>query len=89
MAALNVIDEPAACPKCGMSYEAGFEIEEGKKIRAHLRIGDSIPGSNLPTGKWTTEGLGKCLKCGSWISAQIQVDGAVVAAIDGIALPNP
>jgi hypothetical protein len=72
-----------------LAYDAGFEIEEGKKVRAHLRIGDNVPGSNLPNGKWTAKGLGKCLKCGTWIIAQIHVEGSAIVSVDGMALPNP
>ena len=88
MSLLNVIDEPVICPNCGRAYDAGFEIGVGRNVRARLRIGDRIP-SDLPSepGKqWTTEGLGKCLWCGSWITADIQLQGSTIKGIVRVAI---
>ena len=86
MALLNVIDEPATCPNCGVDYDDGFDIDEGKKIRAHLRIGDSIPFDSPPVGERTIEGLGKCRSCGGWITAQIHVRGVTITGLGTVAV---
>ena len=86
MAILNVIDEPAICPGCGAAYRSGFEIDEGKKIRAYLRIGDKIPFDAPPRGERTIEGLGKCLSCGAWITAAIQLHEGTIKGIVAVAI---
>ena len=86
MALLNVIDEPATCPKCGDAYNSGFEIDEGKKVRAYLKIGDSIPFDTPPSGERTVEGLGKCLSCGAWITAAIQLYGGTIKGIGAVGI---
>lgn len=71
-----------------MPYEAGFDILEGDKVAATIRIGDNLPwsGPGVPVGQWETKAIGQCLRCSAWLKTAAVFNGLKFIGIKDVQL---
>jgi hypothetical protein len=82
----KVVFKPYPCPRCGLSANSGFEIDEGDRVPQFLHPGDRLVSTSkaLPSGRWVTGGSGWCYACGTMTEGNVQFDGDVFVDVTDI-----